>query len=918
KTISYWNDPAGERVSAPTTWVPAYRSGWMAPVPISDPTGVPSQGAGSDLADLNGNGTPDYVWAWIEDPAGENVIHYRVGWDVGANGQPASWSATYQMPEPGANGVGWETAGLGAAVTELNGNSTPDLVLAWVANPAGDNWAAYCVGWDLDATGAASSWSGKKTIPGWVGSSTQGAGLDTTDLNGNGRPELFFGWIDNPADVNQGWYRVGWDLDTSGDSSNWWPYPKHIEGAFGPEDQGLGLALADVNGDGQDELVAAWLRQQEVGNEWAYSIGEGLDGDAYVGYWVPGPLVPSPMGSSTDSAALAAADLVTGDGRPELVIGEIDYMLGLNQAWLRVSQYWPLGGDPDTYPTAVVTSTTSGEFKIYAYDQWWNVKGDLNWRWDDASQPLVVSVGGANSTWSVDHTQFTEHVSGTSKSYNITVGGEAEFMGIGVEGSSTYGFEDGSSQSISWDQGWYMEGQTGGLPPTATHQMEYKYSPYTYMQEALSINGTQQAYMVLDYIVSIGPVPLETGAGAAPLGVTPGVPLIASPTHPDPGTWYPTSTVVFTWAQPVGDPAVVNGYRWYLDRHPDTIPSAFSQGLTTTTTYQDFPDGLWYLHLRARGQGGDWSGTAHRAVRLDAHPPLVQITLNPPRPRHNGSWYNVPVTVTIIATDPSTSAGQTGSGGTSIEVSTDGVTWQPYTAPLVFTTDQPLTALWARATDAVGHTSVPVSTRFGLDLIAPTSVAEPGCWEPGGNCVAEVFTDTLGNQHLRLAGELDGSLSGLKGLAIRINGTAWVPATAVVGQRWFFTSTQELGAGCHTFDIRAEDRAGNVEPLHTFVSGVVWPPRETPNLSGSSLWVEPNMVRPGAIVTLTGAVRNAGWQETWVSITATVPLGLTVLPDTIASAGSYDAVSRTITWPPRYLWPGQERDLAFSAQVDAG
>ena len=151
-------------------------------------------------------------------------------------------------------------------------------------------------------------------------------------------------------------------------------------------------------------------------------------------------------------------------------------------------------------------------------------------------------------------------------------------------------------------------------------------------------------------------------AAATALGITPGVPLIASPTHPDPDVWYPTNTVVFTWAQPAGDPAAVDGYRWYLDRHPDTVPNEFSQGLTNTITYEDFADGLWYLHLRARGDGGDWSATAHRAVRLDGHPPQVAIVLDPPRPADNGGWYNTPVTATVTATDPSSSAGQTGSG----------------------------------------------------------------------------------------------------------------------------------------------------------------------------------------------------------------------------------------------------------------
>ena len=63
---------------------------------------------------------------------------------------------------------------------------------------------------------------------------------------------------------------------------------------------------------------------------------------------------------------------------------------------------------------------------------------------------------------------------------------------------------------------------------------------------------------------------------------------------------------------------------------------------------------------------------------------------------------------------------------------------------------------------------------------------------------------------------------------------------------------------------------------------------------------------------------NSGWQETWVPISATLPPDLNVLPDSISSDGAYDDSTRTITWPPRYLWPGQQRRMTFDARVDAG
>jgi hypothetical protein len=897
---------------------------------ISESMGDSSQGAGSDYYDIDGNDKPDYVFAWIDNPSGENAIHYRIAWDAHADGNPSNgWSDAYQV---GGSDVGWEDSGLGVAVTELNGNSTPELVVAWVANPPGDNWAAYKIGWDLDADGKASSWSAKKSIPGWVGGSTQGVGLDIVDLNSNGHPEMFFGWIDDPTGVNKGHYRVGWNLDANGDSDNWWTHPKEIQGAWGAEDSGLGLTLADMDNSGRPEMAAAWVRNLEGRDEWAYAVSDDLDHDAYVGSWAPGYGVPSWLNSHTAGAALASANLNHGDDLPELVISWIDSPDGANKAWLQVGKYLPFGGEVDQRPTDIQDDTVNdGKFKIKLYNEWWNVDGDVLLRWDQTpaqdgndQDPIYVSVGGANPYWKIDPSTFSDYSKETSEAYNYEVGGEAKFLGIGAEGSRSWGFEEGHSYTISWEDGLLLDGQSAGLPGSASWDKEYKYVPFTYMQNALSKTGIKQAYMVVDYFVPWrGSGATETSATNVPasapaivLGIAPRPPIIASPTHPDPNAWYDADTATFTWAQPAGDPAVVVGYRWYLDHAPDTVPGPVSFGLTDATTYEGLSDGQWWLHVRAKGDGGDWSETAHRLIRVDMNPPQVEIALDPPHPSDNGGWYNTSVTVAIDADDPSTSAGLAGAGVQSVEFSTDGATWQPYAAPIVFDTDSPLVTFWARATDAVGHVSEPVSTTFGLDLTLPLSVEGPDCWEPGGDCFAAVITDTVGNQRLHLSGQLDASLSGEIGLGIQINGERWTAADEIGDDRWTFTSDAELGAGCHTFDIQGEDRAGNLEPLHAFGGTVVWHPRVRSDLSGSSLLVTPAVVRPGDRVTFTLSAPNSGWQETWVPISVTLPSDLHVLTDTISADGVYDPVTGVISWPARYLWPSQERHLIFSAQVD--
>ena len=931
KKMSIWNQDGGSQDFFPDSWAPAYRSGWMDDRIISESVGDSSQGAGSDYYDIDGNGKPDYLFAWIDNPAGENVIYYRFAWDVHGDGNPSNgWSDTYKMPEPGVNGLGWENSGLGVALTELNGNDTPELVVAWVANPQGNNWAAYRIGWDLDADGKVSSWSGKKSIPGWVGGSTQGVGLDIFDLNGNGRPEMFFGWIDNPDGANHGWYRVGWNLDANGDSDNWWSKLGKLEGAFGLVDAGLGLTVADMDGNGQPELIAAWVRDLEGQDEWAYTIGENLDGDAYVDSWTPGYGIPSWLRSRTAGVALASANLNHRDELPELVISWIDDRDGANKAWLQVGKYLAFGGEVDQRPTDVQDDDPDdGKFKIKLYDAWWNVNGKVVWRWDEVKddqgnslQPIYVSRGGANPYWKVERTQFSEYSKETSQSFDYEIGGGGEFFGLGVEGAASWGFDKGASETISWEDGLLMDGVSEGLPITGT---AYSYVPFTYMQEAMSKTGVNQAYMVLDYLVpmvgshtakaSVTNVPAATAPMTNPstiLGVTPLPPIVASPSHPDPNTWYATNSALFTWTQPDGDPAVVDGYRWYLDHNQDTIPDGMSFGLTDTTTYKALSDGQWWLHLRARGDGGDWSETAHLGIRVDANPPQVEITLDPPLPLDNGGWYNTPVTAAIDVDDGA------GSGVQSVEFSTDGVSWQPYTDPIVFATDSPPDTLWARATDRVGHVSEPVSTTFGLDLTLPTSIEGPDCWEPGGDCLAGVIIDATGNQRLRLSGQLDASLSGEKGLSIEINSQRWISAQEIGEGRWSFTSDKELGAGCHTFNIQGEDRAGNVEALHVFGEAVVWHPQDRPDLSGSSLSVTPTVVRPGDTVTFIVSVPNSSWQETWVPISVLLPTGLEAQPDTISGGGVYDPTSRLITWPPRYLWPGETNRFTFSAQVDDG
>ena len=119
--------------------------------------------------------------AWIDDANGENTIYLKIGRDFDPSGIVQNWSVEIPVPGP----IGYDSAGLGIALTDLRGNGRPDLVITWVDDRAGGITGFLKVGWDIDGTGTPiGGWSVKQELPGWWGANTQESGLAVAPIRG--------------------------------------------------------------------------------------------------------------------------------------------------------------------------------------------------------------------------------------------------------------------------------------------------------------------------------------------------------------------------------------------------------------------------------------------------------------------------------------------------------------------------------------------------------------------------------------------------------------------------------------------------------------------------------------------------------------------------------------------------------------
>jgi hypothetical protein len=94
-----------------------------------------------------------------------------------------------------------------------------------------------------------------RLVAGWRSWENQGAGIAVAELVGTGRTDLVVLQIDAPDGENRGRYRVGWDVDVDGAVTDGWRPWATVDGWGSWEDQGGGMALARFDADVRPRAV---------------------------------------------------------------------------------------------------------------------------------------------------------------------------------------------------------------------------------------------------------------------------------------------------------------------------------------------------------------------------------------------------------------------------------------------------------------------------------------------------------------------------------------------------------------------------------------------------------------------------------------------------------------------------------------
>ena len=303
--------------------------------PVPDWFSFENQGGNVATIDLDNDGHLDLLVCAIDHSTpGPNRGLYRVGKKLDRDGLVAgSWGPWMDIP----NWFSFENQGCAIAVADLNANGRPDLVVFTVDHRVpGPNRGIFQVGRDLDANGnVTGGWTGWIDVANWFSWDNQGAAIALTQLGPGRSWDLVVFTTDHRVPgPNRGIYQVGKSIDANGQVHGGWGGWIDIDW-FSWENQGVGIAFHDLDGNGRPELIAFQIDNPPQLNSGQYRIGWNIDTNGVPNDgWGRWNIIPGWESWDNQGGGISVGDF-DGSGRPQLLVFQIDNPVGPNRGLYR-------------------------------------------------------------------------------------------------------------------------------------------------------------------------------------------------------------------------------------------------------------------------------------------------------------------------------------------------------------------------------------------------------------------------------------------------------------------------------------------------------------------------------------------------------------------------------------------------------
>ncbi|MBU2483375.1 MAG: hypothetical protein KJ760_20000, partial [Proteobacteria bacterium] len=244
----------------------------------------------------------------------------------------------------------------------------------------------------------------------------------------------------------------------------------------------------------------------------------------------------------------------------------------------------------------------------------------------------------------------------------------------------------------------------------------------------------------------------------------------------------------------------IAGYSYELYHNESFTPDTVLEPAGASKSYVDVPDGIWYFHIRAKDNAGNWGPTAtYGAVKLDLTAPAFTAIGPAKNPARGGQ-----TTLTVVASEQLNQAAAviTQNGGSAADVSlasSDKITWSGVYN--VISGYDGTAAINVSGEDLAGKPGSGSAT-FQVDTIAPSKPAITSATHPENtpkSNSAPGFTWSL-------SADTDGS--GVAGYSYAFNQlqTYNLDTTTETAAASISSSTAD---GVYWFHLRGADNAGN-------------------------------------------------------------------------------------------------------------